>query len=53
MRKRSEARLTIYGVGKMTKARRKQIAAWLRERADSIVKEGDEYTDKRFVGRFN
>lgn len=49
---KTAASLTIHGPGKMSRAGRKDIIAWLRQHADHLAKHGDEYTDGRFRGSF-
>jgi len=45
------ARLTIKGADRMSPARRRDIAAWLRECAKHLVANGDNYS-ARFVARY-
>lgn len=45
------ATLTIHNAGEMTPAARKAIAAWLREHAAALTKDGKNYA-KRFRGRY-
>jgi hypothetical protein len=49
---KSAAIITIKAPGKMTKAGRKDIAAWLRRHASMLLKHGEQYTDGRFTGRY-
>lgn len=49
---KSAAVITIKAPGKMTKAGRKNIAAWLRKHASMLLRHGEQYTDGRFTGRF-
>jgi hypothetical protein len=46
------ATATIHGIGRMTKRGRRDIAAWLRNLADGIEKQGEQYTDGRFRAGF-
>lgn len=39
---KSAAVITIKDAGKMTKKGRREVAAWLRKTADTLVKYGDE-----------
>ena len=48
---KTAAVVTIFDAGKMSPAGRKRIAAWLRNQADMILTEGDNYSD-RFRGRY-
>jgi hypothetical protein len=48
---KTAASLTIFGASKMTVDGRKRIAAWLRQHANDLVQEGDNYAD-RFRGRY-
>lgn len=52
-KRQSAAILTIKSPGKMTAAGRKSIAAWLRRHAQTLLKYGDQYTEGRFVGRYD
>lgn len=47
------ATLTIKSPGKMTKRGRKDIARWLRELADALEEQGEQYTDGHFTAGFN
>lgn len=47
------ALLTVKSPGKMTKRGRKDIAMWLRGRAELIERRGDTLTDGRFTSGFN
>lgn len=49
---KTAAIVTIRAPGKMTKRGRRDIAVWLRQHANWLLKHGDEYTDGRFTGRF-
>lgn len=51
-KEKSAAIITIISPGKMTKRGRKDIAAWLQRHAKMLVKDGDKYTEGRFIGRF-
>jgi len=42
------AKLQIQHPGKMLKAQRANIAYWLRKQADSLEREGENYTDGIF-----
>lgn len=44
--------ITIKRPGLMTAKGRRDIAAWLRRHADMLVKEGKNYTEGRFTGRY-
>ena len=48
----SAAIITIKQPGKMTPKGRRDIAAWLRRHAEMLVKEGKNYTEGRFTGRY-
>ena len=49
---KSAAVVTIHGAPRMTPKGRKEIAAWLRRQADSLVKHGKDYTETRFTARY-
>lgn len=49
---KSAAVISIFSAPKMTAKGRRQIAAWLRRHADMLVKEGKNYTEGRFTGRY-
>ena len=44
--------VTIHGAGRMTPEGRKAIAAWLREHAKALLKDGARYTEGRYTGRY-
>lgn len=46
------AMLTIQKAGTRTPQERKQIAEWLRMQAETLLKEGKNYTEGRYVARF-
>lgn len=46
------ATMTIWGIGKMSKRGRKDIAEWLRHRASEVENNGDAYTEGRFRAGF-
>ena len=46
------ASLTIYGAVKMGPEYRRDIAGWLRGQAKYLIKDGAEYSDKRFTARY-
>jgi triphosphoribosyl-dephospho-CoA synthetase len=43
--------LTIFDAGKMTKKGRRDIAKWLRQHAEDLLSDGDNYSSL-FRGRF-
>lgn len=47
-----EAKLVILSPGLMKKEKRKRIADWLLEHSKAIVRDGEQYTDDVFTGRF-
>lgn len=47
------ASLVIHSPGKMTAAGRRDIAAWLRQQAKNLVRDGKNYTHGRFTAGFN
>ncbi len=49
---KSAAILTMRSPGKMTKRGRRDIAAWLRRHAAMLLRDGDKYTEGRFIGRY-
>ena len=49
---KSAAILTIFAAPDMTQRGRKQIAAWLRRQADTLLKEGKNYTPNRYTARY-
>lgn len=51
-KEQSAAVLTIKSPGKMTSKGRKEIAGWLRQQANNLVKDGKLYTDGRFTARY-
>lgn len=51
-REKSAAIVTIYDAPRMTAKGRRQVAAWLRRHADILVKDGKDYTNGRFTGRY-
>jgi hypothetical protein len=48
---KTAASITIYGADKMTLKGRRDIAHWMREQADFLVRYGDEY-DYRVQSRY-
>ena len=52
MAEKTIASLTINGIGKMTRERRRQIADWLCDLSTEVSDNGDKYTDGRFRARF-
>lgn len=48
---RTIAKLTIYEAAEMGRKGRALLAEWLRDRADDLESEGDEYSH-RFVARY-
>lgn len=50
---RKAASLTVYGIGRMTKRGRKDIAKWLSNLASEIANNGDAYTEGRFRAGFH
>lgn len=51
--KSTPATLIVHGMGKMSKKERQYIADWLRDQAKNFLKNGDQYSDKRFRATFN
>jgi triphosphoribosyl-dephospho-CoA synthetase len=49
--RKSAAVLTIFDAGKMTKKGRRDIAKWLRQHAEDLLSDGDNYSSL-FRGRF-
>ena len=49
---KAAAILTILAAPDMTARGRRQIAAWLKRQADFLVKEGKNYTPKRYTARY-
>lgn len=49
---KAAAVVTIHGAGRMTAKGRRDIAAWLRRHAGWLAKDGANYTDGRFTGRY-
>ena len=47
------ATITIKSPGKMTARGRRDIAKWLRQQADHLVKHGKDYTEGRFTAGYN
>ena len=47
------ARMSIQGPGTMTTQSRRDVARWLRSRADHLLKQGSKYTTGRFTAAFN
>jgi hypothetical protein len=45
------ASLTIYKANKMTKEQKKEVASWLRQEANDLVKFGNQYA-KRMTARY-
>ena len=52
MKNGTGAVVTIKGPGNMTPKGRRQIAAWLRNVADGLVRDGRNYTFGRFRARY-
>mgnify|MGYP001602305823 CR=1 len=53
MATKSAANLTIVKPGAMTEQGRKDVAAWLRAQAKSLVRDGKQYVDKgNFTARY-
>lgn len=48
---KSAAVVTVFRADEMTSKGRKQVAAWLRQQASMLEKEGKNYA-KRFTGRY-
>jgi hypothetical protein len=48
---KSAAVVTVFRADEMTSRGRKQVAAWLRQQASMLEKEGKNYA-KRFTGRY-
>jgi len=46
------AKVSILDASSMTRSGRSEIASWLREQADSLIKNGSNYTSGYFVGRY-
>ncbi len=51
-KEKSAAIITIKAPGKMTAKGRRDIAKWLRRHADMLLKDGKNYTEGRFTGRY-
>lgn len=47
------ATLTAKGIGKMSKAERRDLAKWLKKTAQRIESDGALYSDGRFTAKFN
>lgn len=52
MKKDYEAMLTVYGLGKMMRSKRKHIATWLRKLATDIDVSGRDYSSTRFTAKY-
>lgn len=51
MTRKTMAMLTINGPGKMTDKERDAISLWLMQQATDLRRDGEKYTDARFVAR--
>lgn len=49
---KTAAIITIHKPGKMSREGRRSIARWLKRHAEMLVKEGKNYTEGRFTGRY-
>ena len=46
------AMFTVYGASLLGVEKRRDIADWLRGQAKNLIKDGAEYSDKRFTARY-